>query len=121
MHKLTISTPAHSCFVNITAAVAQAVTALQLREGVVTVFIPHTTCGVTINENADPDVVTDMLAALERMAPWEAGYRHDEGNAAAHVKASMMGFGREGCKKVDCGLCSRQPQHEHTDYGKAEG
>ena len=61
-------------------------------DGVVTVFIPHTTCGVTINENADPDVVTDMLAALARMVPWEAGYRHGEGNAAAHVKASLMGF-----------------------------
>ena len=63
-----------------------------LCDGVVTVFIPHTTCGVTINENADPDVVIDMLAALERMVPWEAGYRHGEGNSAAHVKASLMGF-----------------------------
>ena len=67
-------------------------TALGLCDGVVTVFIPHTTCGVTINENADPDVVIDMLAALERMVPWEAGYRHGEGNSAAHVKASLMGF-----------------------------
>lgn len=63
-----------------------------LRDGVVTVFIPHTTCGVTINENADPDVVTDMLAALERMVPWQANYRHGEGNSAAHLKASLMGF-----------------------------
>jgi secondary thiamine-phosphate synthase enzyme len=46
---------------------------------------------MTINENADPDVVADMTQALERMVPWEAGYAHDEGNAAAHVKASLMG------------------------------
>ena len=92
MHHFTVSTKSHACFVNITSSVAQAVEALKLREGVVTVFIPHTTCGVTINENADPDVVTDMLAALERMVLWEAGYRHSEGNSAAHVKASMMGF-----------------------------
>ena len=65
--------------------------ALGLKDGAVTVFVPHTTAGVTINENADPDVVSDMIAALERMVPWEAGYAHGEGNAAAHVKASLMG------------------------------
>lgn len=92
MHRLSIPTKSHAGFVNITAAVAQAVAALQTKDGVVTVFVPHTTCGLTINENADPDVVTDMLAALDRMVPWEAGYRHGEGNSAAHVKASMMGF-----------------------------
>ena len=92
MHHLSINTTTHGCFINITSSVAQAVTAMGLGDGVVTVFIPHTTCGVTINENADPDVVTDMLAALERMVPWQAGYRHGDGNSAAHVKASLMGF-----------------------------
>ncbi len=92
MRRVTISTPAHACFVNITAVVARAVTELAVRAGVITVFVPHTTCGLTINENADPDVVTDMLAALERLVPWQAGYQHGEGNAAAHLKASMMGF-----------------------------
>jgi secondary thiamine-phosphate synthase enzyme len=53
--------------------------------------VPHTTAGITINENADPDVTADLQAALDRMVPWEAGYRHGEGNAAAHVKASLMG------------------------------
>ena len=62
-----------------------------MRDGTVTVFVPHTTCGVTINENSDPDVVADMLAALGRLVPWQAGYRHAEGNSAAHVKASLMG------------------------------
>ncbi len=92
MQRVTISTPAHACFVNITAVVARAVAELAVREGVITVFVPHTTCGLTINENADPDVVTDMLAALERMVPWKGGYLHGEGNSAAHLKASMMGF-----------------------------
>ena len=64
---------------------------LRLDEGALLVYSPHTTAGVTINENADPDVVSDMVAALERMVPWEAGYAHGEGNAAAHVKASLMG------------------------------
>ena len=54
-------------------------------------FVPHTTAGVTINENADPDVMADVAAALEKVVPWRAGYRHGEGNAAAHVKASLMG------------------------------
>jgi secondary thiamine-phosphate synthase enzyme len=92
MQRITISTPAHACFVDITSVVARAAAEQGVAEGVVTVFVPHTTCGLTINENADPDVVTDMLAALERMVPWKAGYQHGEGNSAAHLKASMMGF-----------------------------
>jgi secondary thiamine-phosphate synthase enzyme len=55
-------------------------------------FVPHTTAGITINENADPDVVTDMIYALDKAVPWkDPHYRHGEGNTAAHVKASMMG------------------------------
>jgi secondary thiamine-phosphate synthase enzyme len=92
MNTLRIRTPRHACLVDITADVARVVAAAKVADGMVTVFVPHTTCGITINENADPDVVTDMLAALDRLVPWEAGYRHGEGNSAAHVKASMMGF-----------------------------
>jgi secondary thiamine-phosphate synthase enzyme len=62
-----------------------------IKKGVVTVFVPHTTAGITINENADPDVVSDMANALEQAVPWKANYRHSEGNAAAHAKASLMG------------------------------
>ena len=51
----------------------------------------HTTAGITVNENADPDVVADLVAALERMVPYSAAYRHGEGNSPAHVKASLMG------------------------------
>lgn len=77
---------------DITERVQQAAAALGVADGLVTVFVPHTTAGVTINENADPDVVHDMLAQLETMVPWnQPFYRHGEGNSAAHVKASMMG------------------------------
>lgn len=92
MVQFEVTTANQAQFVNITRQVQDAVTQSGPAEGVCQVFVPHTTAGVTINENADPDVVRDMLAALERMVPWEAGYRHAEGNAAAHVKASLMGF-----------------------------
>jgi secondary thiamine-phosphate synthase enzyme len=62
-----------------------------MKDGLITVFVPHTTAGVTINENADPDVTADMETVLDRMVPWDGGYRHSEGNTAAHVKASLMG------------------------------
>jgi secondary thiamine-phosphate synthase enzyme len=91
MKTIEVRTSRRAQFADITAEVQEAVTGSGLVEGVVTVYCPHTTAGLTINENADPDVVTDMLDALERAVPWEAGYRHAEGNAAAHVKASMMG------------------------------
>ena len=62
-----------------------------LQHGVVTVFVPHTTAGVTINENADPDVTADLDTMLDRLVPWTGAYRHEEGNSAAHLKASLMG------------------------------
>lgn len=80
-------------FVNITAQVQEMIRALGIAEGAVTVFVPHTTCGLTINENADPSVVADMLRQLDLMVPWsQPFYEHAEGNSAAHLKASMMGF-----------------------------
>ena len=92
MTTIPVQTRRHAEFVDITRQIQEAVRKAGLRDGVVRAHVPHTTAGITINENADPDVVTDMLAALDRMVPWSAGYRHAEGNAAAHVKASLMGF-----------------------------
>jgi secondary thiamine-phosphate synthase enzyme len=89
--KLTVRTGRRTDFVEITAEVRQAVRQLNLDRGVVTVFVPHTTAGVTINEHADPAVMADMELVLDRMVPWTGGYRHGEGNSAAHVKASLMG------------------------------
>ncbi len=91
MNLFTVETRSQTDFINIDRPVAEAVRAAGLVDGVVTVFIPHTTAGVTINENADPDVLADMEQVLDRVVPWSNGYRHSEGNTAAHVKASMMG------------------------------
>jgi secondary thiamine-phosphate synthase enzyme len=92
MHEMAVETRAHTQFVNIDRLIQQAVTEAGVGEGLVHVHVPHTTAGITINENADPDVVADMAVILERMVPWKAGYAHAEGNSAAHVKASLMGF-----------------------------
>jgi secondary thiamine-phosphate synthase enzyme len=91
MHSFSINTQTHTQFVDITGKIQSVLSVLKIDNGVIIVFIPHTTAGITINENADPDVVSDMADALERAVPWKAGYRHSEGNAAAHVKASLMG------------------------------
>jgi secondary thiamine-phosphate synthase enzyme len=92
MTELTVRTGQHTEFVDITAHVQRVVAESVVKQGVCTVFVPHTTCGITINENADPDVTADIIATLEHAVPWDAPYyRHDEGNSAAHVKASMMG------------------------------
>jgi secondary thiamine-phosphate synthase enzyme len=91
MKSLSIRTQKHTQFLDITGEVQTAAAALGIKTGILTVFVPHTTAGITINENADPSVTSDMAEALERAIPWEAGYSHSEGNAAAHVKASMMG------------------------------
>ncbi len=86
-----VRTPSHACLVDITAHVQRLVTKIGIENGVCYIFVPHTTAGVTINENADPTVRSDILTALGRMVPWEGGYEHAEGNAAAHIKASLMG------------------------------
>lgn len=92
MHQLSVKTHQHGQMVEITGEVQQLVDEQGLSDGSVVVYVPHTTAGVTINENADPDVVHDMLKRLDRMVPWSEPFdRHGEGNSAAHVKASMMG------------------------------
>jgi secondary thiamine-phosphate synthase enzyme len=89
--RFDIRTPDRDAMLDITDSVGQAVRDSGVQEGAVTVYVPHTTAGVTINENADPDVIHDVLAALDEAVPWRQGfYRHGEGNSA-HVKSSMMG------------------------------
>jgi secondary thiamine-phosphate synthase enzyme len=78
-------------FINITGLVQRAVEESGVEQGVAVVFVPHTTAGVTINENADPDVVHDLLLGLDRAFPKSPAYRHGEGNSHAHLKASAMG------------------------------
>lgn len=77
--------------IEITDQVRDAIAASGIRTGTVVVYTPHTTAAITINENADPDVVTDLLAGLDRIAPLDNDYRHAEGNSAAHIKSSLVG------------------------------
>jgi secondary thiamine-phosphate synthase enzyme len=78
-------------FYNITAQVREAVAQSGVTDGIAVIYCPHTTAGITINENADPDVVRDLLFALDKTFPDRAEFRHAEGNSAAHLKASAVG------------------------------
>lgn len=91
MEILTVRTEKRDQLVNITAQVQEIVRQQGISSGICVVFVPHTTAGVTINENADPDVVWDIIYELDKRIPWQDGYRHGEGNSAAHIKASLMG------------------------------
>ena len=93
--KLNVNTSKHTQMLNITDMIQRCVVESGVRSGVCTVFIPHTTAAVTINENADPDVVRDFTMEIGKLVPWEDGYRHMEGNSAAHLKASMIGFSEQ--------------------------
>jgi len=77
--------------INITSQVRQSVHQSGVENGIVVVYCPHTTAGITINENADPDVVRDLLLGLDRAFPDRSEFRHSEGNSAAHLKASAVG------------------------------
>lgn len=89
MEQLCLETPQEG-FIDITAKVRAVVRHGSVRQGMCQIFVPHTTAGITVNENADPDVVTDMLAALDDIVP-KLPYRHREGNSRAHVKSSLVG------------------------------
>ncbi|MBN2108295.1 MAG: YjbQ family protein [Deltaproteobacteria bacterium] len=91
MKQFTVTTRKQTDMVNITAQVQAAVHATGIQSGICTVFVPHTTAGVTINENADPDVIRDMLMEMNKVIPFTDGYAHSEGNSAAHIKASLFG------------------------------
>ena len=91
MKEISLQTHSRVEMIDITATVQKAASEEKIEEGVCLVYTPHTTAAVTINENADPDVPRDILAALERAVPFSANYRHVEGNSAAHVKSSLVG------------------------------
>ena len=93
--KFEVRTSKHTQMLDITREVQRAVTESGVQDGICTVFIPHTTAAVTINENADPDVVRDFTMELGKIVPWEDGYHHMEGNSAAHLKSSMIGFSEQ--------------------------
>jgi len=92
MKTLSLKTNDYAQMVEITEEVQKLVHESGWKNGVLTVYIPHTTAGITIQENADPDVKHDFLKDLERLVPREQPYfRHAEGNSAAHIKASLTG------------------------------
>ena len=92
MIRFSIKTHRRSEMIEITDRLHRLLAESDLSAGRMVVYVPHTTAGITINENADPDVVHDFLRQLDEMVVWDQPfYRHGEGNSAAHVKASMMG------------------------------
>jgi secondary thiamine-phosphate synthase enzyme len=89
--QFTVKTNSQTEMIDITAAVQDAIQKNGLEEGLCLVFVPHTTAAVTINESADPSVKSDMLKVINQIVPWEAGYRHMEGNSPAHIKSTLVG------------------------------
>jgi secondary thiamine-phosphate synthase enzyme len=89
--RMTVRSRKRADVIDITERVQEVVRDSGVQTGLCQVYVPHTTAGVFINENADPDVMDDFLVTLDRLVPWENDYRHAEGNAAAHIKASLIG------------------------------
>ncbi|NWG20687.1 MAG: YjbQ family protein [Chloroflexi bacterium] len=93
LQQLTVRTSAGECLIDITGEVERAVRAANVAEGTALLYVPHTTCGITIQENADPGVQHDMIMVLRRIYPRkDPAYRHIEDNSASHLQASTMGF-----------------------------
>jgi secondary thiamine-phosphate synthase enzyme len=90
--QVDVTTNARIQLLDITAVVAAELAKSGVKSGVCHLYMPHTTAGLTINENTDPDVPRDILARLTRLVPVTGDYRHIEGNSDAHIKASLMGF-----------------------------
>lgn len=88
---LTVKTKAKTELIDITSEIQQMVLSSGIEEGLCILYVPHTTAGITINESADPSVKGDILMILNKIVPWEAGYRHLEGNSPAHIKSTIVG------------------------------
>jgi len=93
--KISVRTTGHEQLIDITSEIKQFVADSDILEGRVTIFIPHTTAAVTINENADPDVQHDLIIALNRISPDLPEFRHMEGNSDAHTKSSIIGCSQD--------------------------
>jgi len=92
MHiKLHLRTTKRVEFVNITERIEKIIRDNKVESGICYIFCPHTTAGLTINENADPSVVEDIISMLDKIVPHNFPYRHIEGNSPAHVKATLVG------------------------------
>ncbi len=91
MEEISVRTSSRIEMVDITSQIRSAVSKSGTQEGICTVYCPHTTAGITINENADPDVVFDIQKKLQNLIPAHENYRHMEGNSDAHIKSSLIG------------------------------
>jgi len=91
MDEISVKTSSHTQFIDITSKVSEVLQKTGIKDGICTVFTPHTTAGITINENADPDVPRDIIKEMEKVVPLNDGYAHIEGNSAAHIKSSLFG------------------------------
>ena len=91
LKRLEVKTTSRIQLIDITANIKSLLRSENLSSGIIVVYVPHTTCGVTINENADPCVKEDILEVLDRLVPADGNYRHIEGNSDAHIKASILG------------------------------
>jgi len=93
VERIFINSQSHTEFIDITRELKTMIARFSFKNGLIHLYVPHTTAGITINENADPAVQYDILCALNTAVPWtQPHFRHAEGNSAAHVKACMMGF-----------------------------
>ena len=88
---LSVNTTGRTEMIDITKEVQNAVRSSGVEDGLCMIYIPHTTAAVTINESADPNVAKDLLMVLNQIVPWDAPYRHAEGNSPAHVKTTLVG------------------------------
>ena len=88
---VSVKTDVRNDMVDITHLVQKEISDARLQEGICVVYVPHTTAGITINEGADPDVCRDIIKKLDELAPCDGSYRHLEGNADSHIKASIIG------------------------------
>ena len=91
MKEISVRTSSRVELIDITHLVEKVVSESKIKSGLCTIYVPHTTAAVTINENADPSVRKDIIAELNKIAPFDDNYSHLEGNAAAHIKASIIG------------------------------
>ncbi len=91
IHTIQVKTSAKTEFIDITRSVHEAVRKTGVKDGFCSVFVPHTTAAITINENADPAVPQDILMQLNKIVPFQDRYQHTEGNSSAHIKASLIG------------------------------
>ena len=95
MQTFQVRTSTRTEFIDVSRPVQEAVRKAGVEDGICIIFVPHTTAAVTINENADPSVVQDMIMALNQIVPFQVPYRHREGNSPAHIQASLV-----GCSKI---------------------